>query len=147
MARTLKMWCSMVKPTSLPFQQASMWTSMMSPKNVASMRRLLRAALRLHFTKRGHTCWMENGGQKKLSARTAPRQRLHSTVSMLKCHLHLDILQWQNCSWCEGRCYRWGERNDWRKVAEWSWQVKCETWVWMVNGVSAWVALLMERDG
>ena len=40
-----------------------------------------------------------------------------------------------------------GRTNDWRKIAEWSWQIKCETWVWMVNGVSAWVALLMERDG
>ena len=30
--------------------------------NVASMGRLLRAGFDLHFTNRGHTCWMDNGG-------------------------------------------------------------------------------------
>ena len=31
-------------------------------RNVASMGRLLRAGFDLHCTKRGHTCWIENGG-------------------------------------------------------------------------------------
>ena len=41
-------------------------------RNVASMGRLLRAGLDLHFTNHGHTCWMENGGLKTTVSEDGP---------------------------------------------------------------------------
>ena len=41
-------------------------------RNVASMGRLLRARFDLHFTKHGHTCWMENGGLKTTISEDSP---------------------------------------------------------------------------
>ena len=41
-------------------------------RNVASMGRLLRAGVDLHFTSHGHTCWMENGGLKTTISEDSP---------------------------------------------------------------------------
>ena len=82
--------------------------------------------------------------KKQRSVRTAPRQKLHSTVSMLKCYLHLETSPMAKLATgarvapivAEQRAMgvRWQSgvgRSSARYGSEWS-----------VKGASAWVALL-----
>ena len=88
-------------------------------RNDASMGRLLRAGFDWHFTSRADTCWKENGGQNT----TISEDRFHFTVSMLKCYLHLEKSPTVKPQLMRGSLPSLRRADDWRKVAEWRWQV------------------------
>ena len=60
------------KPTRLPIPASIEVDVSDVARNVASMGRLLRGRFDLHFTNRGHTCWMESGDQKTTISEDSP---------------------------------------------------------------------------
>ena len=65
-------------------------------RNVASMGRLLRAGFDLHFTNRGHTCWMENRRNNSLANQNG--HVLEKSSASLHGGLHDQSADWSSWS-------------------------------------------------